>query len=67
MTITSNGNDQLKALEDESFAKVRAGMLLQISPPCEIRRGILMLNSQNCQTLYAPAANDENEETEVSS
>ena len=43
----SDGINQIEALEDRPLVKVQkfsVGTLIQVQLPCEVRRGILMLN-----------------------
>lgn len=58
----STGPQELQAMEDRPIqCQFAVGMLLQISAPIEVRKGILMLNATNTKALYCPpvAAKDE--------
>ena len=47
----------IHAFEDKFVSKIdtfTVGMLIEIKPPCEIRRGIIMLGNQNIDVIWSP-------------
>lgn len=47
----------MQAFEDRplhQIERIAVGMLIHVKPPCEVRRGILMLTDKNTELVYLP-------------
>lgn len=58
MLTLSDGKTSITALEDRPILQIdkfSVGTLIQVKPQCEVRRGILMLNSENTGLVWQDA------------
>lgn len=55
--ILTDGLNEMEAIEFErlkSMEYFNIGQKLMLTPPIEVRRGVLLLNTQNCSYLGKP-------------